>query len=212
MRDVLSSKLNKHFAAMGVVAAAVGAGVAQNADAAIVSSGPVNIAIPATTAGVYLNVVTGLTGLTAASVPGWDVNPWSATNLSLFNPTAPSGGVYVLRTGGGAPGNVIGGQLIDGASTYGSGNTATTGNQPIVLNSSDNIIGFRFLNEGTATVNFGWMRLSVGATLTDPARAIVEYAYDDSGAGITTPLIPAPGTAGLLALGAGVMVRRRRAR
>src|SRR4029079_9634569 len=91
----LSAMLNRHFAVLGSAAAAVaGVGIAQQADAAIIYVANANINLPSTTDGVYLNVVTGVNG-TAAGTPGWDVNPWSSTGLGLFNPAAPTGGVYV---------------------------------------------------------------------------------------------------------------------
>ena len=59
------------------------------------------------------------------------------------------------------------------------------------------------------------MQVSLGATFTDPARKIVAYAYEDSGAGILVGQIPEAGTAAtgaliLLAAGA-ISLRRRRA-
>ena len=105
--------------------AALAAPAIPNADAAIIYSGVVNLNIPSTTAGLYLNVFSGVSNTNPALVPGWDVNPFSATALSFFNPAAPAGGVYVVnfpgRTSATAPDNLPFGTLISAASGFGSG-------------------------------------------------------------------------------------------
>lgn len=208
--SMLSNRLNKHFVAAAAVAVV---GATQVATAAIVSSGPISIAIPATTAGIYLNVVTGVSNVSPGLVSGWDLNPWSSSSLSWFNPTSPSGGVYV--TGGGSSStlvdNLAAGTMIDNALGYGSGASESTGSTAFNLNSSDNLVGFRFLNEGTATVNFGWVRVILGASHTAAGRGMIEYAYEDSGRGIEAGRVPTPGSLALLGLGGLAAVRRRRA-
>ena len=198
--SMLSNRLNKHFVAAAAVAVV---GATQVATAAIVSSGPVSIAIPATTAGTYLNVVTGVNNVSPGLVSGWDLNPWNASNLSWFNPSSPVGGVYV--TGGGSSttlvDNLAAGTLISGASVYGSGASESTGSTAFNLNSSNNLVGFRFLNEGTATVNYGWVRVLLGAAQNTAGRAMIEYAYEDTGAGIEAGRVPTPGSLALLGLG-----------
>jgi hypothetical protein len=201
--NTIANRLNKHFAVAAAAVAVVGA--TQAANATVVYSGVVSIAIPVTTAGVYLNVVTGVNSANPGSAPGWDINPWSANGLSFFNPSNPTGGVYVVT--GGAVNNLAVGTMIDAASTYGSGAAAASFN----LNSSNNLVGFRFLNEGTSAVNYGWVRIQLGASLTDASRAIVGYAYDDSGAGISAGVVPAPGSLALIGLAGGIAARRRRA-
>jgi hypothetical protein len=217
----LAKKLDAHFVACAAAAGAAAMGVAQKADAAIVYSGVVNFPIQSTTNGLYLNVVTGAInepGNTAGStVPGWDINPWSSTALNFFSPTAPAGGVYVQRVGGGGTANLPAGTIIGavpgGGRAYGSSTGATTGNDPFVLSSADNLVGFRFQNEanGNAT-HYGWFRVSLSTTLSAQPRLLVEYAYEDvAGADIAAGAIPAPGSLALLALGAvGVAGRRRK--
>ncbi len=214
MVHALKSRLDKHFVACSAAAAAAAVGgVAQQSEAAVVYSGVVNINIPSTTAGVYLNVVTGVNGPAPAGVPGWDLNPWSSSTLSYFNPSAPAGGVYVR--GGGATGTNVGNlaanTMIDAGSNWGSGSAATTGSLPHILNSADNLIGFRFQNEANGNqTHYGWMRISLSGTLSAQPRAIVEYAYEDqAGVGIGAG-VPTPGTATLLALGAAGLAGRRR--
>lgn len=64
--------------------------------AAVIDSGPVAIPIPATVDGVYLNLVTGVTGSSAASVPGWDIDPYASSGaLAFFVPgDLPNHGVF----------------------------------------------------------------------------------------------------------------------
>jgi uncharacterized protein (TIGR03382 family) len=208
----IQNRLDRIVALSAVAATGATVGFVQNAEAAIVSSGPVNINIPSNTDGVYLNVVTGVSGGLASGVAGWDVNPWSSSALNFFNPSAPAGGVY--SRGGAAAGvaNLTAGYTIDASNIWTSGAISTNAGWAAVLNSSDNIIGFRFQNEanGNAT-HYGWMRISLaGSTFAQP-RAIVEYAYEDqAGVGIQAGAVPTPGTAALLALGAVGMAGRRR--
>ena len=131
MKSQLLEKVSSHLDgklatyATLVGAALVAPALAPNADATIVYSGPVNVIITSTTQGVYLNVVTGANRTNSSLVASWDVDPWSSSGLGLFNPSAPSGGVYVTTTSGGTTAvNMAFGATIDGTSFFGS-NTST---------------------------------------------------------------------------------------
>jgi hypothetical protein len=217
-KSVLGSKADRILgASAAAIAAVTGAGfvgTTSESQADIVYSGVVNINIPFTTQGVYLNVATGVNATTPAGAPGWDLNPWSATGLSYFNPAAPAGGVYVQRTGGGATANLPFGSVIGAGSAYGAGAASLTGNEAHVA-PGDNIVGFRFQNEGNGnSIHFGWMRIRLtGNTLGNSGgRTIVDYAYESApGVDISAGAIPEPGTFAALALGAmGLVARRRR--
>jgi MYXO-CTERM domain-containing protein len=205
----LGKRMNAHFAACAAVAGAAMAGGVQQSDAAIVWSGIVNINIPATTNGLYLNVVTGQinepgnTG--GSSVPGWDINPWGGSGFGLFSPT---GGGYLNL--GSNQFNLPFNTTIGPGGTFGGLGT-TTNNAQWNLNSTDNLVGFRFVNEANANqVHYGWFRVGFDSTIS--SRRVVEYAYEDqAGVGIGAGVIPAPGALALLGLAGLVGTRRRRA-
>lgn len=200
-----------------LAATAVSASLVMSANAAVVTSGPVNIVIPANLDGVYLNVRTGQTGTNGASVAGWDINPYSATTLTFNTPAAAdTGGVVRLgtaTTGNTNVANLFGGVLVGNlpgmwfsTGVASASTTAPTG-RPFVLNSTHNFVGFRFLNEATNSIHYGYLRLSIGAALT--TRSIIEYGYEDvAGASI---LVPAPGAIALLGVAGMAANRRRRA-
>lgn len=201
----IATRLDMHFTAMAAIGAVAGIGaIAQNTQAAIVSSGPVSIAVPNNIDGVYLNVVTGASGAVGPS--GWDLNPYSAAagQFNLWSATTntwlDNAGVFVIA----------GGTLIDGTGTFSRPGGGTNVGTQVTLNAS-NLFGFQFTNEAAAGQNqFGWIRIAFGATAAD--RTIVEYAYENTGAGINAGVVPAPTAGmGLLAMGGlGLLGRRRK--
>lgn len=209
----LSARIDGRLAAYATLAgvALAAPAMAPSADADIIWSGPVNINIPSNIAGIYGNFVTNMWG-TNAGTPGWDVNPYGSTTLTMFNPAAPPGGVYV----GDGTGyfNLTPGTLINGSSTYTSGNVSPS--TPLNFNSSNNLIGIRFQNEAMGNVTeYGWMRIMLSATQGSQPRAVVEYAYQNNpDLGINAGAIPEPTTAallGVMAAGAlGVRAWRKR--
>jgi hypothetical protein len=217
-----TSRLDSRLAAYAAVAtAALAAPALPSADASIVWSGPVSINIPSTTAGIYLNVVTGVFGTAPALVAGWDVNPFSSTTMSFFAPANVQHGFIDEFPGGNSltlVDNLANGTLISAATqaTVWTTNGAieTAGTTAFNLSSSNNIAGFRFLNETTGIVNFGWMRVSLASTANGQPRAIVEYAYENTGAAIGAGVVPEPSTYalfGVVAAGAaGLRAWRRR--
>ncbi|MBX7102828.1 MAG: PEP-CTERM sorting domain-containing protein [Gemmataceae bacterium] len=206
--------LGRTATAVAVAAGAGVLGITPTAQAGIVYSNTV-IPIPVNLDGVYLNVITGLTGTAGSGTAGWDINPYSATTLQWFQPNTTNHG-FITNLGSSATlvDNLAIGSLIDVSSTFGSGTAGSeaTGATAFNLNSSNNFVGFRFLNEGTSQINYGWVQVALGATFTDPARSIVGWAYEDSGAGITVTPVPEPSSMALLSVGAAGLVAYRRRR
>jgi MYXO-CTERM domain-containing protein len=206
----LRGRLSRHLVAAAAVATTAGA-----ASADIVWSGIVNLNIPSTTNGLYLNVLTGaynVDGGGGSTVAGWDVNPWSAATLSFFNPANPTGGVYVRDASTTVGVSNLGfGTVIGEGSTYSSGGAQTTGAFAFNLNSSENLVGFRLFNEDAGTVHYGWMRIELIDTLNGQPRSVVEYAFESTaGASIAAGVVPAPGVLALLGLAGLAGSRRRR--
>ena len=207
------SRLEKHI----VAAAAVAAGVAASANAAIVYSGVVNFACAIDIDGTYINVETNqLTNGPGSGVPGWDVNPYRSSSGSGMNFFSPTGGGMVSAVAGAGPAiNLASGTVIGSTSNF-SSSTAT-----IVFGSAagqwqygtNNLVGFRFVSSA-GTTHYGWMRFLIG---TQPAtgnlvtRTVVDFAYESvAGASIEAGAVPAPGALALLGVAGLAGARRRR--
>ncbi|MEY3143381.1 MAG: hypothetical protein RLY21_1874 [Planctomycetota bacterium] len=166
----LATRLTRHFAAGAAVAAAV----SFTATADVVYT-PVNWTIPANIDGLYINVETLATGSSAATTPGWDINPYSATALTWFNAT----GTGMLRFPGvttGSAGNLPAGTIVGSTGSYGSG-TVTVGSAAgnWQLNAV-NLFGFRFIAASGQT-HYGWGRMVVGSAITQ--RTITGIAWEN---------------------------------
>ncbi len=211
---VLANRLEVHFAACAAAAGAGMFGAVQTSEAQIVYSGLVNVPIPNTFQGIYLNVATA----TAMGAPfaGWDLNPYyNAGALNFY--ASPSGGAaggpnQVLLVGSGVfdgpASNLAPGTLISAASTFNLGTpfSAATGvNFPV---GGDGILGFRFFNEGDVTNHYAWARIHNNAA--GGGGVLVDYAWESGSGGILAGAVPAPGSLALLALGAAGLAGRRR--
>ena len=204
MRTQASPKLDASTVAarLGMCAAALAgtAGMVTDANATVVTfSTP--IAIPNTFAGVYINLLTGANAITPGAVPGWDFGPWGSSNtLSFFFPSTPAnafGAVAGTTTGPYldlTPGTTIGASSTFAAVTA---TTATTAFQA----TGTHTMGFRFFNETTSAINFGYLTMTTTGPLGFPAT-ITGWSFENSGGSITIPAVPEPATTGMFALGA----------
>jgi hypothetical protein len=181
------------------------------ASAAIVYSGAVNIPVPYTFNGVYLNVVTGATSL--SEPPDFYGSPSAAwINLAFA-------GVDVVTGDGLAPAALPSGEvvnipyntLIDSTGAYVSGPNASSthlGPGPGQFTASTpGYIGFR-INPSGAGDQFGWIRVSLNDD--NSGGTIHGYAYETI-AGLAIPAgVPEPGTTSVILLTATTLLLRRR--
>ena len=169
----------------------LGASVAQ---AQVVDSGllATPISVPNTTAGVYLNVLTGATGATGTGLPGWDFNPWGSltapAGLALFWPApATSGGVSTA----GVYDNMAVGATVGPASTFIQ--TTTPASAANLRLGGTVYVGMRFLNETGSTLHYGFVQMTTTAPTGFPAQ-IVRYVFNATPN--TAVTITAPGGGG----------------
>ena len=67
------------------------------------------------------------------------------------------------------------------------------------MNSSNNYFGFRLTNEAIGNqIQYGWMQISLDATAQGQPRAIVAFAYENSGTAIPIGFDPQPSTFALV--------------
>ena len=209
------NRLGRHvFAASAVAITTVG-----SAHAAV-NRWDCNLSIPATSAGLFMNVQNRTTGTTGASVLGWDFNLYttspSAPSLTLYGNV----GTRFMRMpfqGSYAVGNLAVGQEVGVPQTSlfnpeGDAYSAifNTAGQSGVGNwnlNSINYFGFRF-QANTGAFHYGYGRMDVGANANVRTLKFVEW-NETAGAAVYVVVAPAPGALALLGL-AGVGRSRRR--
>jgi MYXO-CTERM domain-containing protein len=153
----------------------------------------------------------GNVGNNGGGLTNWDLlfqpNQGSKLGVIGFDPAngLVSSGVGVARL---ASGTVLGNTLAGGMG-YNQGislNTQVGGAYEWTAGSTG-YFGFQFKN-AAGQIRYGWGELALNAGSRQEGT-IVQFVYDDSGAAVTTGVVPAPGAAALLGL-AGLVARRRR--
>lgn len=207
---------NRSICAMASLATALA--FVGSSHAAIVYSGPLNIAIPVGTTSplprLWIDLDTFATS-TTGSFTGWDIS-FSGSNATFLTMNSVSLSNNRFIGSNSTPTNITRlnpGTLIGASSTFGPNGGGTLA-LPTYLPSpgtmqinSENIVGFRRV-VGTQTL-FGWVSISVGNDML--TRSLTGIAYEDSGASIEAGAIPAPGAIALVGLG-GVFGGRSRRR
>jgi subtilisin family serine protease len=205
----LDTQLNRHFLACSAFVGTAVMMTGSKADASVVYSGLQNINVPTTNifGGIYLDLtkpgsffIPTTSGSGPADglntlLPGWDVNFYrGSTALRWWYNT----GVYAVFNAWDHVAALGAGVMIDGSSSLGTFQTMTP-----EFTGTTAFMGVEFPNASNTEL-FGWIRIAGGSTLGIPAT-IVDWAYEDSGAGILTGagLIPEPSSLALGCLAAG---------
>ncbi len=197
----ISNRLVKHFAACAAAVATVA--VVGSANASVVTWN-LNMVIPNTFDGLYINVETGGTAGLGGGIPGWDLNPYnnSTTSITWFN--AGGTGMYRSATQTGTASVAIG-TVIDSTGLFTGGSSADTlAGGSWVLNAT-NYFGFRFTPAAGGTL-YGYGSIDIGAHMGVRFLNFVSFETDPQ-FGIT--VVPTPGAIALVGL-AGLISRRRR--
>ena len=137
----------------------------------------VNIAVPATTSGVYINVVTGVVGTTPAGSAGLGYQSLgSRLAVLLF------GDDRRHRRETAAPvADLAAGAVIGAGSTF----ATSPARPPAFTTGGDHVFGFKFLNETTGITNYGYARITTTAGANGRPATITQLVYDNTGAALT---------------------------
>ncbi len=192
-------RITRHFSLAAVAVSAT------HASAAVVHWSDANLVIPATFAGLYINVETRTTG-SDKSLAGWDINPYGSGSILWFSPTGE--GVLQLPEYTGASSLALG-YVVDAGGTFLDDTTSefVEGFDGFWQYNASNYFGFSF-TASDGELHYAWGRMIVGASESD--RVIAEFAYEsEAGVGIAVGAVPAPSALAILAL-AGCAKRRRR--
>ena len=179
--------------------------------AALVYSGFQNITVSTSFASTYVDVDGASSSPTQAS--GWDIDAFfggeAFGNSANFQPvrltTSVSSSIVSLNLG----------DLVDSSDIYATaaaGSSNHIGINPGQFASGvTGYLGFSLIDNNVAGPFYGWMRVNLSNT-GQPGQ-IIDWTYENSGAGITVGAIPEPSSLAILALGASLLAfgRRRRA-
>ena len=191
------------------LALATSSAIVSSVDAAVVNWN-LNLDIPATDAGMFINIEQQVYGTSPDMNAGWDLNP-NGANALIFGGTTAHGTWMMVDPATGwdsassfNPGVVVGSGYLFKALP---GGNVIFGNGPgLWKENANNIFGFRFLNSQNQ-VRYGYGVMYIGATALE--RRLVSLSYETSGLSIVA--VPAPGAVALAALaGLAGGPRRRR--
>ncbi len=164
------------------------------------------VSVPQTFQGVYINLATG--EVFPSPGPGWDFNPYSSGGTFAIYWAPPSAAGVATDPGSSTYADLGIGSVIGPSSPF---TTEALGTDPNFLTAGTHVLGFRFLNEGTGVVDYGYAFVQTGAGTGFPLT-IQSWSFENNGGPIM--VVPEPTTTALLsavalALGA-IGVRRWR--
>ncbi len=148
-----------------------------------------NLSVPNSTEGLYVNLVSGVSAPNEGGAPGFDIDIYAAAST---NPSGQLRFYWGPESSGGAGVALLAdtyavlaaGQLIGPNSLF--TRAAFTGNTAAWQAGVTGYLGLRFRNESAQAIHYGWLQLSTSAALGFPAT-INGWCYEDSGAAISTP-------------------------
>ncbi|MFZ9689639.1 MAG: hypothetical protein ACO3DS_07355 [Phycisphaerales bacterium] len=153
----------------------------------------------------------GNVGNNGGGLTNWDLlfqpNQGSKLGVTTFDPAngLVSPGLGIARLASGA---TIGGSLASGLSfAQGISLNSQAGGSYEWTSGSTGYFGFQFKN-AAGQIRYAWGELALNSG-SKQEGTIVRFVYDDSGAAVTTGVVPAPGAVALLGL-SGVLAGRRR--
>lgn len=207
----IENRFGRHMLAASAVAIAT----AVSANAAVLRWN-CNLSIPATSAGLFINIQTQVSAPTTAAVPGWDFNLYtlspSSASITMYGYT---GTQFMQAPGqfGTWPGNIQDGTEVSPASRWllpGTDYNAVfnaPGQSTIGAwnYNSSNYFGFKFIaNDGFT--HYGYGRMDVGANANVRTLKWIDW---ETTANTGIALVPAPGALALLGLAGFGRSRRR---
>jgi hypothetical protein len=198
----------KHPSIWMALAVATSSAIVSSVDAAVVNWN-LNLDIPATEAGLFINIEQQVYGTSPDMNAGWDLNP-NGANALIFGGTTAHGTWMMVDPATGwdsassfAPGVVVGSSYQFKALP---GGNVIFGNAPgLWKENANNIFGFRFLNAQNQ-VRYGYGVMYIGANALE--RTLVSLSYETTGLSIVA--VPAPGAVALAGLAGLVGGTRRR--
>jgi hypothetical protein len=159
------------------------------ASAAEVCFTGINLAVPATTEGLYVNLANGNSGPTEAAVPGFDIDIYAAAStnpsgqLRFYWGPPSTGGAGVATVGDTYA--VLGDDQPIGPDSLFT-RAAFTGDTAAWQAGVTGYLGLRFRDESDAGIKYGWLQLTTSPALGFPTT-INGWCHEASGSAISTP-------------------------
>ena len=159
-----------------------------SAAAAIICSGPRDLAVPQDGEGIYINLVTGESGFSEGQVPGFDFDPYAQqtstppNQLRFYWGSASNGGAGVASSGDQYAVLAAGAEVGPDSSFTRAGAGGDTSLWQAGI--AGGFLGARFQNENLGLLNYGWIRLNTSAPIGFP-MAVLDWCYEDDGSAIT---------------------------
>ncbi|MBA8889877.1 subtilisin family serine protease [Dokdonella fugitiva] len=160
------------------------AGTAPVGNPNIIDSGQLDLAVPATVDGLYVNWISHATCATNCTGTAFNFDPWlSSGNLSFFWPNNATSNEAGVVSSGTTYAVLASGATIGPASTFTAG-TATANTSAWRAGVTNGFLGFKF--NCPAGVCFGYAQLTTTSPNGFP-MTVNRWWYDNSGAAITIP-------------------------